>query len=299
MKAIQFAPASKIIAPSHKTGSTQHPEIFVGGLSATMTAEELKKEMSVFGVISSTRILYYRDGRPRGFGFVSFEDYETTQVVVEKKFLSLSNCVVECKLAVSKTESKQLSEKAVLRKVHVEGLENQSEEQLQEYFAKFGPVSKVRFAQRKSEMKEISTDFSKATITFKDEESAKCCIDHCCIHQIMGTVVSVSAASTSINTIGNQRISEAGTHYSASSSSRDIQKNSNNKEESSTENLSSPSKISNAMREVLSSAYKHYTSAPSNIQFRFHRQTTKTYSAAKSFRQLHREIQAAFMFDSR
>ena len=305
MKAIKFAPASKIYTPSTQPSSTQASEIFVGGLSSSMTAEELKKEMSVFGAISTSRILYYRDGRPRGFGFVTFEADEVTQAIVEKKFINLSNCVVECKLAVSKVESKQLSEKAVLRKVIAEGLESLPEEELSNYFSKFGAVTKVRFAHKKNELKEVSLDTSKAIVTFKTEESAQCCIEHGSLHQILDSLISVTAASTNSVQSGAQGLSEAGTHYSASSSSRDIKKSPQSSEfskQAPPQNTTSPSKISNAMREVLGSAYKHYSCAPNNIQFRFPRQNPAAKAApvaAKSFRQIHREAQAAFMFDSR
>lgn len=306
MKAIKFAPASKIYTPSTQTNTSQvSSEIFVGGLSSSMNAEELKKEMSVFGAVSTSRILYYRDGRPRGFGFVTFEEDEVTQAIVDKKFIKLSNCVVECKLAVSKVESKQLSEKAVLRKVIAEGLETQSEEELSNYFSRFGAVSKVRFAHKKNELKEVSIDTSKAIVTFKTEESAKSCLEHGSIHQILDSFVSVVAASLNSAQSGAQGLSEAGTHYSASSSSREIKKAPQPSElpqQAAAQNTTSTSKISNAMREVLGSAYKHYSCALHNIQFRLPRQIPAVIAApapAKSFRQIHREVQAVFMFGSR
>jgi RNA recognition motif-containing protein len=302
MKAIKLAPASKTSVPLQKIGSNALPEIFVGGLSCSMTAEELKTEMGVFGTISASRILYYRDGRPRGFGFVSFEDNKITLEIVERKFVKLSSCVVECKLAVSKTESKQISENAILRKVNLEGLENQTEKDLLQYFGKFGAVSKIRFYHKKNELKEVFVDQSKATVTFKDEEGAKLCIQNGSVQQILDSTVSVSIALKNSTPIIAQGLSDAGTHYSAYGSSRAIRKNkeiNSEKQEVLAEKIITRSKISNSMREVLYSALKDHTCAPNNMEFRMKQQYAVRITAPKSFRQVHREIQAAFMSDTR
>ncbi|KAL8435720.1 hypothetical protein Efla_005258 [Eimeria flavescens] len=60
-------------------------KIFVGGLNRNTTAESLKEYFSAFGPVHHTEVLFDKlTGRSRGFGFVTFEDVETINSVVDR-----------------------------------------------------------------------------------------------------------------------------------------------------------------------------------------------------------------------
>jgi len=81
-------------------------KVFVGGLSLDTTKEEFQAYFSKFGKVTESMIMLDRDsGRPRGFGFVTFDDEDTADKVVVSGSHSLRNKPVECKKAVPKAEA--------------------------------------------------------------------------------------------------------------------------------------------------------------------------------------------------
>lgn len=60
-------------------------KIFVGGLNRNTTAESLKEYFSTFGAVHHTEVLFDKlTGRSRGFGFVTFEEAESINNVVDR-----------------------------------------------------------------------------------------------------------------------------------------------------------------------------------------------------------------------
>ncbi|OEH74220.1 heterogeneous nuclear ribonucleoprotein [Cyclospora cayetanensis] len=60
-------------------------KIFVGGLNRSTTAESLREYFSTFGPVHHTEVLFDKlTGRSRGFGFVTFEEAETINNVVDR-----------------------------------------------------------------------------------------------------------------------------------------------------------------------------------------------------------------------
>ncbi|CAH1756250.1 9651_t:CDS:2 [Entrophospora sp. SA101] len=56
-------------------------KIFVGGIAPEVTEEEFKEYFSQFGVVKDATLMVDRDtGRPRGFGFITFESSEPVEV---------------------------------------------------------------------------------------------------------------------------------------------------------------------------------------------------------------------------
>lgn len=81
--------------------SCKTKKIFVGGLPATLTDEEFTKYFQNYGGVTDAVIIYDQcTGRPRGFGFITFDTEDAVDKVLEKTFHELNNKLVEVKRAL-------------------------------------------------------------------------------------------------------------------------------------------------------------------------------------------------------
>src|SRR3990167_8166735 len=289
-------------AATKSPGSSNKPEVFVGGLHPCLTSDDLKRELSQFGEVASVRILCYKDGRPRGFGFVTFSAEEVAKKVVQSKFVTLSSCTVECKFAISKLESKQLSEHAIFRKIQVEGLPSLSEDTLQDYFGQFGAVSKVRFSTIRSKTNQALKDYSKAIITFKEESSVRSCLAYGPVHQMIGSEVFVSNFEETVKTIRlppTQLHSGPATQRSARNANKNCLTDSSSSQLIGSSSEQKPSSISAGLRMAIMSALTYQNTTADNIEFRLNTNPCRKSvlrNSSESFLFRHRLCQTAFMF---
>ena len=81
--------------------------------------------------------------KPCGFAFVTVENQEIADEILMNKH-SIGNAVIDCKLALEKTQAKEKEVDEKGRKIYVGGLpRNLPDKELQEYFSQFGEIAKA------------------------------------------------------------------------------------------------------------------------------------------------------------
>jgi len=79
-------------------------KIFVGGLTPDTTQDSLTEYFEQFGTVEEVILMYDRETRrPRGFGFVTFNDESPVEALVAKRFVEINKKSVEIKAAMPKS----------------------------------------------------------------------------------------------------------------------------------------------------------------------------------------------------
>jgi len=86
-------------------------KIFVGGVKPEVTEEEFKEYFSQFGtVVESTLMLNKDTGRPRGFGFITFDNDQSVEAVLAKQGeIIIKDKPVEVKRALPKSKTAKMN----------------------------------------------------------------------------------------------------------------------------------------------------------------------------------------------
>lgn len=92
--------------PSSKRDTSGHHHIFVGDLAPETTSDDLKNYFSKIGLVSDARVMRdLQTNKSKGYGFVSFINYQDAQDLVEKKRIipeALHGRQVRCNWAARK-----------------------------------------------------------------------------------------------------------------------------------------------------------------------------------------------------
>ncbi|CAB5367440.1 unnamed protein product [Rhizophagus irregularis] len=85
-------------------------KIFVGGIAPEVSEEEFKEYFLQFGNVIDATLMVDRDtGRPRGFGFITFDSSEPVEKAMGRNDLEIQNKPVEVKRAMPKHKSQRIN----------------------------------------------------------------------------------------------------------------------------------------------------------------------------------------------
>ncbi|KAI7900058.1 uncharacterized protein BX663DRAFT_519477 [Cokeromyces recurvatus] len=85
-------------------------KIFVGGISPEVTEEEFRNFFAQFGTVLNATLIMERDtGRPRGFGFVTFQSSEDVDEVLKNPNLSIKDKTIDIRRATPKGKQNRIT----------------------------------------------------------------------------------------------------------------------------------------------------------------------------------------------
>eukprot|EP00271_Cylindrocystis_brebissonii_P020013 TRINITY_DN6428_c0_g1_i1.p1 TRINITY_DN6428_c0_g1~~TRINITY_DN6428_c0_g1_i1.p1 ORF type:complete len:415 (+),score=71.40 TRINITY_DN6428_c0_g1_i1:395-1639(+) len=116
-------------------------KIFVGGLSRETTTEDLTNYFGKYGTVADAVAMTDRTtGQPRGFGFVTFSDPATIDLVMAEKH-TINEWAVEVKRSVPRERMDAVRSGPKTKKIFIGGLSsNVTDDELKAYFARYGQI---------------------------------------------------------------------------------------------------------------------------------------------------------------
>eukprot|EP00747_Dinoflagellata_sp_TGD_P097903 gnl/TRDRNA2_/TRDRNA2_167278_c0_seq1.p1 gnl/TRDRNA2_/TRDRNA2_167278_c0~~gnl/TRDRNA2_/TRDRNA2_167278_c0_seq1.p1 ORF type:complete len:565 (-),score=116.27 gnl/TRDRNA2_/TRDRNA2_167278_c0_seq1:354-1931(-) len=127
---------SMALTPSGGHSTSVPTKLFVGGVSAHTTTEVLRTHFSKYGRIIDA-VVMSKNGRPRGFGFVTFDSEAPSDLALSEPQW-LDGRLVDVKRAVPGEKTQDRSS----NKIFVGGLpQGITTEDLKSYFSTYGPIA--------------------------------------------------------------------------------------------------------------------------------------------------------------
>lgn len=168
-------------------------KLFVGGLNVETTKDGLQAHFEQYGTLTDCVVVMNEQlQRSRCFGFVTYSSSEEADAAMAARPHVVDGRNVELKRAVARDDAGKPEALAKVKKVFVGGLkEDIEDEDLTEYFGKFGVVEKVEIITDKDTGKKRGFGF----VHFDDNDSA----DKAVVlkfHTIKGHKVEVKKALT-------------------------------------------------------------------------------------------------------
>ncbi|CAD6505186.1 BgTH12-00681 [Blumeria graminis f. sp. triticale] len=152
---------------AHGPGIKEDGKMFIGGLNWETTDQSLKEYFSQFGEVVECMVM--RDGvsgRSRGFGFLTFKDARTVNIVMVKEHY-LDGKIIDPKRAIPRDEQERTS------KIFVGGVSQEATEQdFKEYFMQFGRIVDATLMMDKDTGRPRGFGF----VTFDSEAAVDACL---------------------------------------------------------------------------------------------------------------------------
>ncbi|KAL2268724.1 hypothetical protein VTJ83DRAFT_3570 [Remersonia thermophila] len=141
--------------------------MFIGGLNWETTDQSLRDYFSQFGEVLECTVM--RDGatgRSRGFGFLTFKDPKTVNIVMVKEHY-LDGKIIDPKRAIPRDEQEKTS------KIFVGGVSQETtDHEFREYFSQFGRVVDATLMMDKDTGRPRGFGF----VTFESEAGVEACL---------------------------------------------------------------------------------------------------------------------------
>ncbi|KAK2070038.1 hypothetical protein P8C59_004572 [Phyllachora maydis] len=153
--------------PVRGPSSKEDGKMFIGGLNWETTDDSLREYFSQFGeVVECTVMRDGATGRSRGFGFLTFKDAKTVNVVMVKEH-HLDGKIIDPKRAIPREEQEKTS------KIFVGGVSQETtDHEFREYFAQFGRVVDATLMMDKDTGRPRGFGF----VTFESEAGVDACL---------------------------------------------------------------------------------------------------------------------------
>ena len=122
-------------------------QVFVGGLPLDAKDQEMFAEFSkTFGQIADARIMRFRDGRSRGFGFVQFVSFNQYIQALGSCKVRLNGHQIECRPSMTPDEAAKGARELLKRKLILYGITDQAfQDEISSYFQGTAEVVRAKF----------------------------------------------------------------------------------------------------------------------------------------------------------
>ncbi|KAL2118454.1 hypothetical protein VTJ04DRAFT_8114 [Mycothermus thermophilus] len=154
-------------APARGPNAKEDGKMFIGGLNWETTDQSLRDYFSQFGeVVECTVMRDSATGRSRGFGFLTFKDPKTVNIVMVKEHY-LDGKIIDPKRAIPRDEQEKTS------KIFVGGVSQETtDHEFREYFSQFGRVVDATLMMDKDTGRPRGFGF----VTFESEAGVEACL---------------------------------------------------------------------------------------------------------------------------
>ena len=166
------------------SNSETHRKLFIGGLNYSTTDDALKEYFSKYGELVDCVVMKFRDTkRSRGFGFVTYATIEMVDECQNNRPHTIDGTKVETKRATPRDDNGPGSGQTV-QKLFLGGLKDGvSDDDLRDYFGKFGTVTNVEQMTDKSNGRKRGFGF----VEFDDYDPVDKCLLEGNNHMVNGT----------------------------------------------------------------------------------------------------------------
>lgn len=179
-------PGAESSAGESSSGQGPGVKLFLGGLSWETTEDKVRDHFGQYGEVKEVIVMKDRvTGKPRGFGFVTFEDEGVADRVVNEVHV-LNGRQIDAKRSVPQDQ------KPKSKKIFVGGLApDTTEEQFREHFEQFGKIGESQIMQDHNSGRSRGFGF----ITFEEEGAVERVFASGTMHELAGKRVEVKTAT--------------------------------------------------------------------------------------------------------